>query len=152
VIHHGQKNLALRRILDFDEIPKTPDRFWKETTYNKIYGSDGGAKVKVYKGQGSAFIRCHFIEFNIERIHILQNDETISDGIYKDRYANGDTAIGSKNFRRTRREEGRQYELYRFKKNGNIYYYDRIKFKNDVVYRTLAVYSFNQETLDWTKI
>ena len=139
-------------IPDFKDIPKTQDTFWKETTYNKlIYGSVGGAKVKVYKDQGSAFIRCHFIESNNEYIHILKNDGTIADGIYRVRYADGNTGIGSKYFRRSGREEGMMYHLYRDNVSGNIDYDDKICGK-DYRWRYLAKYRFNQETLEWTKI
>ena len=88
-----------------------------------IYGSDGGLNVKVYKDQGSDFIRCHEIEYNHEFIHILQHDGTISDGIFRERFHDGDTAIGSQYFRRSGREEEREYRLYRFNKSGDIYYY-----------------------------
>ena len=117
-----------------------------------VYGSDGGYKVKVYKDQGSAFIRCHNIKSNIERIHFLQEDETISDGIYRERYADGNTAIGSKYFRRSGREEGRLYRLFRFNKSGDIRYNDQILGKDDSGWRKLARYSFNQETLEWTQL
>ena len=140
-------------IPDFEDIPKTSDKFLKETTYKKLIdGSDGGPTVKVYKDQGSAFIRCHFIESNIERIHILQEDETISDGIYSDRFANGYTAIGSRYFPRSGREEERVYRLFRFNNSGNIEYHDRILGKDESDWRDLAKYSFNQETLEWTQL
>ena len=116
-------------------------------------GSDGGNTVKVYKDQGSAFIRCHYIEVEInkESIHILQHDGTISDGIFKDKYGSGNTAIGSMYIRRSGREEGRVYRLYRDNESGDIYYVDQIWGKDDSAWRDLAVYSFNQETLEWTK-
>ena len=117
-----------------------------------VDGSDGGPKVKVYKDQGSAFIRCHDIEYNSERIHILQEDETISDGIYRERYADGSTGIGSQYFRRSEREEGRLYRLFRFNKSGDIHYNDGIYGKDDSGVRSLAEYRFNQETLDWTNL
>ena len=143
-------------IPDFDDIPETTDTFWKETTLNKlIYGSDGGQKVKVYKDQSSAFIRCYNIESYDEYIHILQHDETISEGIFKARFAFGNTAIGScigsQYFRRSGREEGRLYRLYRDNRFGNIEYEDSIWGKDDSGWRTLATYRFNQETLEWTK-
>ena len=135
---------------DFEDIHKTPDTFWKETTWNKlILGSDGGPKVKVYKNLGSSFIRCHYIVSNSEYIHILQQDGTVSDGIYRVRVANGNTTIGSQYFRRSGREEGRMYRLYRFN-DGDIYYDDRICGKDDSGWRDLVSYSFNQETLEWT--
>ena len=118
-----------------------------------VYGSDGGPTVKVYKDQDSAFIRCHLIETNHEAIHILQqNDETIADGIFRDRYASGNTAIGSRYFCKSGREEERVYQLYRFNKSGNIDYDDLIWGKDDGGWRRLAKYRFNQETLDWTKL
>ena len=139
-------------IPDFDDIPKTTDTFLKETTYGKlINGSDGDLKVKVYKDQGSAFIRCHFIKSIQESIRILEQDETISDGIYRFRKASGDTAIGSQYFRRSGREEGRWYHLYRDNYDGEIRYYDKI-YGKDNRWRTLARYSFNPDTLDWTKV
>ena len=115
-------------------------------------GSDGGDKVKVYKDQSSSFIRCDDIESYTEYIHILQDDETISDGIYRFRFASGNTAIGARYFRRAGREEGRWYRLYRDNKSGNIDYHDRILGKYEYSYRTLAMYSFNQETLEWKKL
>ena len=117
-----------------------------------IDGSDGGEKVKVYKDQGSAFIRCHEIDYNEERIHILEHDGTIADGIFRERYASGSTVIGSKYFRRAGREEGRWYQLYRDNKSGEIQYEDKILGKDDIFYRTLEAYSFNQETLEWTQL
>ena len=138
-------------IPEIEDIPKTPDTFWKETTWNKlINGSDGGDKINIYKDQGSSFIRCHNIESNNETIHILQEDETISDGIYRYRYDDGNTAIGSQYFRRSGREEGRLNSLCRFN-NGDIYYYDQIWGKDDSSWRILATYRFNPETLDWSK-
>ena len=135
-----------------EDIPKTQDTFWKKTTWNKfIDGSGGGAKVKVYKDQGSAFIRCHNIESNYERIHILQHDGTISDGNFRE-FDDGHTGIGSQYFRRSGREEERMYELYRYNESGSIYYYDQIMGKDDSAWRILAAYRFNQETLDWTKL
>ena len=147
-----QMFIVVGSIPDIEDIHKTQETFWKETTYDKlVYGSDGGPKVKVYKDQGSAFIKCDYIESNHEIIHILQEDETISDGIYRDRFSNGDTAIGSRYFRRSGREEGRLYRLYRHNKSGNIDYDDQILGKDDSGYRTLALHSFNPETLGWTK-
>ena len=116
-----------------------------------IYGLDGGFNVKVYKDQASAFIRCHEIASNYEAIHILQEDETISDGICRERYVSGNTAIGSMYFRRSRREEDRGYRLYRDNESGNIEYED-ILGKDDSGYRTLATYRFNKETLEWKKL
>ena len=116
-----------------------------------IDGSDGGFKVKVYKDQGSAFIRCHFIGSDDEYIHILKEDETISDGIYRVGYANGNTVIGSQYFRRSGRDEEREYQLYRDNESGDIYYDDQIWSKDVRGWRTLARYRFNHETLDWTK-
>ena len=140
-------------IPDFEDLLKTPDTFWKETTMGKlVYGSDGGAKIKVYKDQGSAFIRCHEIEYDIEYIHILQHDETISDGIYRVRYASGNTAIGSKYICRSVRDEEREYHLFRYNESGNIDYDDVICGKDDSDWRLLAKYSFNKETLDWSKL
>ena len=140
-------------IPEFEDIPKTTDTFWKETTYNKLMdGSDGGLTVKVYKDQGSAFIRCHMIKSNNEYIHILQHDETISDGIFRERYSEVYTVIGSKYFRRSGNEEGRLYSLYRFNKSGDIYYYDQIWDKDDSDWRILAWFRFNPETLDWTQM
>ena len=139
-------------IPEFEDIPKTTDTFWKETTYNKLMdGSDGGLTVKVYKDQGSAFIRCHMIKSNNEYIHILQHDETISDGIFRGRYASGNTAIGSQYFRRSGREE-RAYRLVRFNKSGNIHYEEQIWGKDDNGWRYLAEYRFNPETLEWTNL
>ena len=117
-----------------------------------ICGSNGGPKVNVYKDQGSAFIRCHEIESNIEYIHILQQDETISDGIFRIRYADGNTAIGSRYFRRSGREEGRMYRLFRFNESGNIYYQDQIKGKDDSDWRYHTRYQFNPGTLEWKKL
>ena len=114
-------------------------------------GSDGGPIVNVYKDQGSAFIRCHYIESNQESVHILQKDETISDGIFRKRWDNGDTAIGSKYFRRSGRKEGKMYRLFTLNESGNIYYEDRIFVKDDSAWRDLAVYIFNQETLELTE-
>ena len=138
-------------IPDFDDIPKTTETFWKETTWNKlIYGSDGDDKVKVYKDQCSAFIRYHDIEYNDDHIHILQQDETISDGIVRDRDASGNITIGSRFFRRSGREEGRGYRLIRFN-GGDIEYQDQIWGKDDSNWRYLAAYRFNEETLEWKK-
>ena len=140
-------------IPNFEDVPKTTETFWKETTVNKLVdGSDGGMEVKVYKDEGSSFIRCHNIKSNQEYIHILQQDGTIQQGgIYRDRWDDGNTAIGSKYFRRSGREEFRDYCLFRFNNTGNIEYHDQILGKDDSGWRTLAKYSFNLETLDWTK-
>ena len=125
----------------------------KETTSNKLFdGSDGGDTVKVYKDQGSSFNRCHYIKSNQEYIHILQQDGTISDGIYRNRFADGATAIGSKYFRRSGRDEGRLYRLHRLSESGNIQYQDKMLGKDDSNWRWLSAYSFNPETLDWTKL
>ena len=145
--------IVVGSIPDFEDIPKTTDTFWKETTWSKlIYGSDGGAKVKIYKDKASAFIRCHHIESNDEFIHILQHDETISEGIFRERWDDGYTAIGSRYFRRSGREEERVYRLFRYNKSGDIYYYDEIYGKDDSAWRYLAKYRFNQETLEWKKL
>ena len=117
-----------------------------------IHGLDGGPKVKVYKDQGSAFIRWHSITSNNEYIHFLQQDGTIADGIVRDRWADGYTAIGSQYFRRCGREEERAYGLYRWNKSGNIDYQDQIMGKDDSGWRYLAKYRFNQNTLEWTKL
>ena len=138
-------------IPDFDDIQETTDTFWKETTYNKLKdGSDGGPKVMVYKDQDSAFIRCHDFKSNTEYIHILQHDETISNGIYRVRYADGDNGIGSMYFRRSGREEERLYRLSRYNDNGDIYYYDQICGK-DGRWKYLAKYSLYPKTLEWTQ-
>ena len=157
--HNSWKLFIVESIPDIEDIPKTPDTFWKETTLNKLIdGSDGGPnqdrgdKMKVYKDQGSAFIRCHEIKYNYEAIHILQHDGTISDGIFKDRYGSGNTAIGSQYFRRLGREEHRMYRLFRYNKSGDIEYHDHIKGKDDSDWRYHTRYRFNQETLEWKKL
>ena len=143
--------IVVGSIPDIEDIPKTQETFWKETTRNKlIHGSNRGTKVKVYKDQGSAFIRCHEIDYNEESIHILQHDQTIADGIYRMGYADGSTVIGSRYNRRSGREE-KLYYLYRDNESGNIAYEDSKWGKYDVTWRILANYSFNQETLEWTK-
>ena len=148
-----QMFIVVGGIPEFEDISKTTETFWKETTYNKlIYGSDGGDTVKVYKDQGSAFIRCQYIDYFEERIHILEHDETISDGIYRFRNANVNTAIGSQYFSRSEREEGRVYRLVRYNESGNINYEDKILGKDDSGWRYLARYRFNPETLDWTQL
>ena len=116
-----------------------------------VYGSDGGPKVKVYKDQGSSFMRCHDIESYQESILILQQDETIADGSYRERFASGSVAIGSRYFRRSGREEDRIYRFYRDNESGDIYYSDLILGK-DNNWRYLAEYRFNPETLEWTNI
>ena len=115
-----------------------------------IDGSGGGETVKVYKDQGSKYIRCHMLESNIEYIHILQHDGTIGDGIFRQRYADGYSAIGSRYFRRSGREEDRMYCVYRFNASGNIFYGDKIWGRDGSHWKTLVDYSFNQETLEWT--
>ena len=63
-------------IPDFNDIPKTMDTFWKDTTKNKLkYGFDGGGKVKVYKHPGSSFI-LYQDEDNNECIYNLQQHTT----------------------------------------------------------------------------
>ena len=119
--------------------------------YKLIHGSDGGTKVKVYKNPASSFIRCHEIESNYESIFRLQEDETIQDGIFRDRWDDGNTSIGSKYFCRSGRQETREYRLYRVNESGDIDYYDRIFGKGDSDWRYLAIYSFNPEMLGWTK-
>ena len=108
--------------------------------------------MKVYKDQGSDFIRCHFIKANYEYIHILQQNETIADGILRDRSASGNTAIGSLYLRRSWGEEQRFYQLNRFNTSGEILYFDQFAGKDDSDLRTLAKHSFNQETLEWTQL
>ena len=117
-----------------------------------IDGSDGGDTVKVYKDHGSAFIRCHYIESNAEAIHILQHEGIISDGIFRERCADGDTVIGSQYFRSAGREEDRLYRLFRFNDDGEIRYYDQIWGKDDSDWRTLTECRFNPGTLDWKKL
>ena len=70
----------------------------------------------------------------------------IEPGIFRERFANGDTTIGSKYFGGSGWEDSREYRLYRDNKSGNIQYQDHLK----TIWRTLAKYSFNPETLDWT--
>ena len=107
--------------------------------------------MNVYKEEGSSFIRCHEIKSNVEYIYNLQ-DGTIQDGIFRDRWDDGDTAIGSKYFRRSGRDEGRVYCLFRFNNTGDIEYYDQIWGIDDRNWRFKARHSFNPETLDWTKV
>ena len=114
-----------------------------------IEGLNGGDKLKVYKDQSSSYIRCDEIELNTEYIHILQQDETIGDGIFRERFASGNSAIGSQYFSRSGREEEWIYCLYRFNESGNIYYYDKILDKDVGVWRTLAKYIFDSKTLRW---
>ena len=138
-------------IPDVEDIPKTTDTFWKETTFdNLIDGSDGGAKVKVYNHPGSSYILCHDENKNIEYVYILQQDETIQDGIFRARDYDGNTMIGSKYFRRSGGEEDGSY-LVRYNKSGYILYNDKIWDKDNSSWRTRARYNFNPETLDWTK-
>ena len=111
----------------------------------------GITKLKVYKEEGSSFIRCHEIKSNVESIYI-QQDGTIQDGIFRERLNIWFTTIGSRYFRRSGREEGRVYELYRFNNTGNIGYREKIYGKDDSDWRTLARYRFNSETLDWKKV
>ena len=105
-------------------------------------------KVNVYKEEGSSFIGCEEIKSNDEYIHILQQDGTIQDSIFRYRWDDGDTVIGSKYFRRSWKEKGRFYCLLRFNNTGDIEYQDRFKGKHESDLRYLARYSFNPKTLD----
>ena len=116
---------------------------------NTLFGS---IEIKVYKDPGSSFIRCHEIKSNDEYIHNLQPDGLFESGIYRYRFASGNTAIGSIYFRRSGREEDREFCLYRDDKSGDIHYYDDINGKYESGLRTLAKYRFNPETLDWTNM
>ena len=81
------------------------------------------------------------------------NNEIFENGISRYRYVNGDTIIGSQYFSRTgRRRDERIYQLYRFEKSGEIEYHELIKRKDDSVWRDLARYGFNPETLKWTQL
>ena len=116
-----------------------------------IDGSDRGLKVKIYKHQGSAFISCHEMEDNLEYIYNLQ-EGSIQDGIFRIRWDNGKSAIGSKYFSRLGREEDREYRLIRSNKSGEIQYNDKIWGKDDSDWRWVAAYNFNRETFVWTKL
>ena len=141
----------LGSIPEFDDIPKSKDTFWKKTTWNKLIdGSDGGNKVNVYKQLGTSYVLCQQIGPNDESIYLLQDNGTITDGIYRDRWDGGDTVIGSRYFRRSGREEERKHFLLRYNESGNIQYHIHILGKEEDDYRYTA-YSFNPETLDWTK-
>ena len=76
----------------------------------------------------------------------------LESGIYRERFASGNTAIGSRYFPRSGREDNRVYRLRRDNNSGNIQYYDEIWGKDDSDWRELAKYRFNPETLDWTKL
>ena len=107
-------------------------------------------KLKAYKDQGSSFILCHD-EDNDEYIHNLQQDETFEEGIFRKRYANGDTEMGFRYFHRSRGEKHRKYVLYKDNESGNIQYQDVIwGYSRSWIYQ--ARYSFNPETLDWKKL
>ena len=140
-------------IPNFENIPKTTETFWKETTFNKLVdGSDGGPKVKVYKDPipGSSFIRCQMIRSFAEYIHILQQDETIQDGIFRTRWDNGNTGIGSKYFIRSGREECKVYHLFRVNKSGNIRYEDENSSNDGMCCISIVEdYRFNPESLEW---
>ena len=117
------------------------------------HGSRSGSiKLNVYKDPGSSFVLCHNTNSNREQIFKLQPDGMFESGIYNIRGANGDTAIGSRYFQRSGREEGRQHRLYRYNKSGDIEYHDKIWGKNDTGWRWLAKYIFHPETLDWIKL
>ena len=112
-----------------------------------IYGSDGDDKVEVYKQPGSSYILCHGEDYD----YILSlQDEIIEDGVFRLRYDNGGTAIGSMYITKSDREENRSYYLYRSEDDEEIKYYERIFSKDDK--RTLAFYNFNPETLGWTNL
>ena len=120
---------------------------------NTLFGSN---KIKAYKDPGSSFILCYDKD-NDEYIHKLQKNGRLEQGIFRLRYANGDTEIGSMYFwDRSGREEQRKYILYKDNESGNIEYRDQtvnnwILFYEGI-WRTSASYSFNQETLDWKKL
>ena len=77
----------------------------------------------------------------------------MQDGLYRDKWDNGDTAIGSKYFRRSGKDEGRMYFLKRFHQSGRIEYHEEVWGKDtDCRWKVLSRYSFNPLTLDWTKI
>ena len=111
----------------------------------------GSTKLKAYKEEGSRFILCHDKD-NEEYIHNLQPDGLFESGIYRYRWASGNTTIGSQYFRRSGREDSRNYRLFRDNKSGNIQYHDQIKGKDDSGWKFQAKYRFNPETLDWTKL
>ena len=138
---------------DLEDIPKTTDTFWQKTTLKKLgYSPDhtSSNKVNVYKDPGTSFIRCSEIDIKREYIHILQQDGTIQEGIFRHRDAGG-SKIGSQYFRRSGREQDRMYQLYRMNNTGNIHYHELILCKDEQYWRILAECSFNPETLDWTK-
>ena len=143
---------CLEHAPNFDEITKTSDTFWKKTTYEKLKDGShfGSIKVKVYKDQASSFILCRHDTDNDEYIFNIKQDGTIAEGIFRHRRDNGSTAIGSRYFSRSGRGEDRMHRLYKDKNSEAIKYIDEIKLKHDSVWRALAVYSFNPQTLDWT--
>ena len=106
--------------------------------------------VKIYKQKGSSYILCQDQEDN-EYIYNLREDGTVSEGINRERWNNGNTVIGSQYCRRSGRKGARIYRLIRDYESGDIEYQDRIRGKDDHFWRVQTVYSFNSETLDWTK-
>ena len=147
-------DFCLEFIPKIEDIPKTQETYWKNTTSKKLkYGDHfGPAKPNVYKDQGSNFILCHNTKSNLEYICSLQQDGKNESGKYRMRYEDGDTVIGSRYFRKSGSEKSRLVRLYRYNKSGNIHYYDEIWGKDGSGWREQAKYSFNPETLNWKKI
>ena len=165
VIMYLSNVFCLEHVPKFVDIPKTSDTFWKNTNldrlihgsnmgFNTLFGGILSTNLKAYKDQGSSFILFHDKKKNDEYIHNLQKDGRLEEGIFRYRYANGDTEIGSKYFKfRSGREEFRKYILYKDNESGNIQYRDQSKkWLYHDEWKTLAKYSFNPETLDWKKL
>ena len=137
---------------DFEDIPKTQDTFWKDTTLeNLIDGSDGGTKVKVYKQPGSSFILCQTDDNTYEYIQSGLEDGKFANGVYRERFANGDTEIGSRYFLRSGRKVDRVYRLLRYNYDGEIRYTDKVMDNTKGGWKWLEEYIFNPETLEWSR-
>ena len=109
------------------------------------------AKTKLYRNPSyPGFVKVESVHDH-EYIHAYDEDRNLlNEGIYRYSWSDGQTALGSRLFRRDEREESRIFKLHRFS-NGDIYYYDKLAEKPSYDWKTLVKYKFNPDNLTWTK-
>ena len=150
----------LEYIPSWEDIPMTSEFWWKKTSWQRLlFGKVGnfalfaGKPCMCYRRKGDDFVRVS--EHNIEFLHQLQENKTLKDGIFREKYESGETKLGYQYFDRTygNTGEARIYSLNMTVSGDIIQYLEQIfSRKTNLKWKVVTAFQYNKETFTWSKV
>ena len=113
---------------------KSEGNLLAETTVGELWYGDKNRNsdpAKLYKIPGEQHVYVDNYEVGDDSIFKLTEDGLLQDGLYRNRYPNGNTELGCILHKRGDRVESIVNKLYKFSPSGGIRYFEQVCSKED---------------------